>query len=462
MSLFGRKKRIIKNEDDAKIVSPPTKDSRFSIGVFPNRKQNYSPMPTNIVKEVNPDKIDKVRATSIVNFYGETYNPYNLSKFRSLYNYDEPSFYNDYDNSYLQNPYSKMVIEYLMNELFAYDYHCEGPGAKEVEDFFKLDNTRDKVKIMVREGLKKGNGFMDITAKGGKGKRTRVIDTNTLLISMDLQTGLRTYYQSGNTLNEKYLLHFMTHERPYYAYGVSLLRANIVYLTALLDTGGDSVAALKRVAYAPIIAELDLEGIPDSEKDAKLLSFSKHLEEIQSATNNMAIDKRNKITLLGEGGGNARLLPTNQIIEPILSVVLINFGIPLGIYIQTGANKSIITEQRLAMQRFYDDLRGKIKYAIESKIIPMITSAECSIVFNKPPITAPESQEAFKLHISAFEKGLLTREYILDYWDIDDKGTTFAPPPTGQFGQPSSPKPLNQTVKPTDKTMKPKDSGNIG
>jgi hypothetical protein len=242
------------------------------------------------------------------------------------------------------------------------------------------------------------------------------------------------------TLKPDFLIHMMVREEVGIPYGISLLRSNIVFLTALMDVGGDIMAALKRVAYAPIVASLDLDAYSDdTEKEKAMDAFALKLKNIQSSTNNFTIDNKHKLELLGQGGAGARLLPTNDMIEPILSVVLLNFGVPLGMFLQTGANKSIIDEQRAAMQRFYEQLRNKIKFYVETRMIPYITGRNTILVWNKPSITNLDVQNAFKVHITAFEKGLLSAEYIKEHWDIDDKGSTFANPNKPANANPDKP-----------------------
>lgn len=421
-----------REEPKGPILIPPA----MGLETVPIKPPITSLKPMEMTETVEPGF--DLQATSIVRFQQNTFNPYAYSTFRGLFNYTEPSFYRDYDESYRQNPFTSMVIEYLLHEIFANDYHFEGPGSKVVEDFFVLDNTREKIKITTREMLKKGNGFMDKTTKGKKMMKTRILDPNLISVEFDPKSGDRIYKQGGATLKSEYLMHFMLKEEVGLPYGVSLLRNNLVFLTALMDVGGDIMAALKRVAYAPIVANLDLDWLPTvKEKEDYIAAYKKNLTEVQSATNNFVVDKRHKLELLGSGAAGARLLPTNQMIEPILSVVLINFGIPLGIFIQTGANKSIIEEQRAAMQRFYEDLRNRIKFYIETKIIPDVTGRGTTLVWNKPPITSPEVQNAFKVHIAAYESGLLSKEWILEHWDIEDKGVEFASPKSKENKQPA-------------------------
>jgi hypothetical protein len=436
---FGRNDIELPPEIGPQLTKPVSVESELTSAAI---SPPLTVMTARTFPKADTDAAFDIQASSIARFQQNTFNPYSYSTFRNLYTYDERSFYADYEESYMQNPFTQMVIEYLMNETFANDYHFEGPGAKVVEDFFSLDNTRDKIKMAWRETLKKGNGFMDITLKGSKLIRTRVLPTETITITLDSKTGERIYMQSylGKTtyLKPEYFIHFTVRDAVNRAYAVSLLRSNYVFLTALMDVGGDIMAALKRVAYAPIVANLDMEGLTDEEKKTKLADWKKKLAEMESATQNFAIDKRHTLELLGSGGGGARLLPTNDLIAPIISVVLINFGIPLGMFLQTGANKSIIEEQRQAMQRFYEDMRNKIKLFVEQKILINITGRNTQLVFNKPPLTDTSVQKAFELEMNAVIGGILSPDYFKEHWDIIDTGT-----------------PIFPTV-PTSKTIKPK------
>jgi len=400
-----------KYDIDGQIVSVPSKTGQF----FPTSK---AVIPSNNKSGPEYD----VQGASIARFFGSTFNPYSYSTFRDLYKFSEPSFYNDYEETYKQNPFTHMVTHYLLNEIMANGYHFEGPGAKVVEDFFNLDGTREKLNMVLLDAIKKGNGFLDITAKRSKLARTTPILPDNIQIMIDEKTGERTYKQGSVNLNSKFLLHMMVKEETGNPYGISAYRANLLFLTALMDVGGDIMSALKRIAYSPIVANLDLDNITDQDEKKRIMAeWREWLKNTESATQNFAIDKKHSLTLLGQGGGaGARLLPTNDLIEPILSVVLINFGVPLGMFLQTGANKSIIAEQRSAMQRFYEEQRKRFRGYIELKLIPFITTRKTTLVFNKPPLSDDTVQKAFELHLEAVKTGVISSEWVRDQWDIDD------------------------------------------
>jgi hypothetical protein len=392
------------------------------------------PNPTPTDPGITADQLaeTQLQGASITRFFGETFNPYAYSTFRGLYTYDEPSFYSDYEESYKQNPFTSMVTHYLLNQIISNGYHFEGPGAKVAEEFFVLDNTRQKINTCLLEAIKKGNGFMDYTLKGKKLISTRNLITDDVIVTLDAKTGLRLYEQGGKKLREEFMIHMMVRESVGIPYGISLFRQNLVFLTALMDVGGDVMAALKRVAYAPIVASLDFEGVPEGDRATVMTKWKEKLQNMESATQNFVIDKKHELTLLGQGAAGAKLLPTNEMIAPIISVVLINFGVPLGMFLQTGANKAIIEEQRSSMERFYEEIRTKLKLYIETKLLPYVTSRGTILVFNRPPLTDEKVAREFELFIEAFKAGLVSREFTLDHFDLEDNGKTLVPLPSNE------------------------------
>jgi len=425
-NLFKRTRAEEIVPDTSKMIAPP-KPTPPMMDLVAVEKAHPTVRPASYR---TPDDIldGQIQASSITRFFGDTFNPYSYSTFRDLFAFSEPSFYKDYQETYTQNPFSHMVVEYLMNECFANDYHFEGPGAKVVEDFFTEDNTRYKIKMGWREAVKKGNGFMDVGSKRGTAERTRVLSTDDIQVEFDQKTGEKVYKQGSIQLKSEYIIHLTILDEVGNPYGISLLRSNLLFLTALMDVGGDIMSALKRIAYAPIVARLDFDGVSDTDRKTVMDLWKGRLKEMESATQNFVMDKKHELTLLGQGAAGAKLLPTNDMIEPILSVVLMNFGIPIGIFLQTGANKAIIDEQRKAMQRFYEDLRTKIKFYVETRIIPHITGRETKLVFNRPPLSTEQTQAEFQTLIAAYQGGVLSREYILEHMDIEDKGKTFFTP----------------------------------
>lgn len=382
-----------------------------------------------------------VKAASIARLRNDTFDPYDFTKTRGLYQYSEPVLFQDYEESYFTNPYTNMIVEYLVNRIHGDGYHFEGPGANVVEEFFWEDNTRDKMILTTRDAVRFGTGLMDFGTAGERGRviRTRVLDVPYYNIELDIDIesptyGERTYYEGTKKLREDRMFHLFFRDVTGKAWPMSFLRPNIHFLAALQDMSGDVFAALKRVAYAPIVVSLDMAGIKtDTEKEKMVNNFIEYLKEVESASQNFVVDKRHEVQLLGVGSAGARLLPTNDLIEPIISVVLRSCGFPIGLFLQQGANRATVEAQREDVRVVFEHLRSMFKYQMEKKLLSKITNRNTKLVWNRPPPSTVETQEEMKALMTAFQLRLISREYFLDQFDIADEGKTLyeGPPQQG-------------------------------
>lgn len=385
-----------------------------------------------------------ILTSSIANLFDSTYSPYNMAEVRDLSIYPETYFFRMYEESYAQNPWTHALVEYVVQHTMGDGFHFEGPGANKVEKFFAEDGTRTKLEMLFRQSVKCGSGIMDLVTKGKKGGlvKTRILDPAKLSVEMDLDEGSKTYgeriYKQGSkVLDADHIFHYMVTPEYNKPWPMSPLRSVIVFLTALYDCGGDVFAAIKRAAYAPIIAYLDFDGIPDKkEQGSTLLEFSKKLKNLQSSTTNFAVDKRHKLDLLGNGGAGAKLLPVEDMLGPWLTVALMNFNVPLGMVLQQGANKAILDAQMEDNRIAFNAFRRFMSEQVEGKLIPMITSRECRLVWNKAPPSSPRTQAEMNTWTKAYMAGLISREFFVDQFDIEDSGTTFVETASAPPGQP--------------------------
>jgi hypothetical protein len=391
------------------------------------------------------ERPEAVYAASIANFWDQPYDPYYKTLIAGLYSYSEPAFFRQYEECYTTNPYGKFLVDYVVTRTIGDGFHFEGPGANVVEQFFRHDHTRSKLTEAFRDTVKFGSGFMDLKILNSTGRlsRTDVLDPFTFQIEIDDQAGsptygLRKYYQPRKDakdtrptgeLNAARLFHFMIEPTTYRAWPMSLMRPNIVFLTALMDSGGDVMAAIKRTGYAPLVARLNMKGMNPAEKKKAMEAFGESLKQLQSSTNNFVIDKEHEIDLLGRGGGNAKLLPINDLLEPWIGICLMNYAVPLGLLLQGGANKSIVETQREDARISLGAFRGLFEEQVMDRIVPHITNREVRMVWNKPPASSPETRAEMAAFLDFFKAGAVSREFLLDYFDIEDHGTTFFAPP---------------------------------
>ena len=370
------------------------------------------------------------------------FSPYDFETRYALWEQWEDALFQDYERLHKENPFAYLASEYLLNEVFGNGFHFEGPGAQDAEDFFYTDDTRSKLLISTRQAIILGNGYLDLGlgTVTGKLKSTEVIDASTIRLNYDplgtgkvLYTQIPLYSKRLAPLNKPILLNSarLLHQRikvlPNSPYGMSLFRPNLWFLRGLEDICGDIPAAMKRIAYAPLVAKLDFSDIPTSaERDTMRANFEAVLHKVISASTNFVIDKKHDLDLAGSGGGaGARLLPVVQLIEPLIAVVLFNFGIPLGMLLQSGANRSILREQSEGVQRFIGHIRQSIKRDIELRVIPSITSSKANLVWDEGFSDWIRRSIALT---RLYEWGIVSREFLVNKLDIEDDGKTFFDP----------------------------------
>jgi hypothetical protein len=378
--------------------------------------------------------LSRVTETKIGDF-----NAYDFQTRTSFWNYEEYEFYEDYRKMYLQNPWAYMLTTYLHGQIFGDGYHFEGDeeAVKTVEEFWKEDNTELKIETSFLQAIVLGNGFLNLKTKN-RGKKltgTEVMDGEFVRITKTIRNKTEYWVDSSWLLNqtnsmklrEKNIAHFYMRMWPNTPYGMSLLRPNLFLLSSLDDMCNDIPAAIKRMAYSPMVAKLDMDNYEsEAEKDAAADAFAKMIHKKQSAVQNYVIDSRHDLgivgTLGGAGGAGAQLLRVTDLMQPLIAVALINFGMPLGYFLQSGANKAIVREQRLGVRKFLKNSRNSIIRNINKKLIPMLTDGECEVVFDDD---VDENVRIRKILMLEYQLGIITREYYHDIANISDDGSKY-------------------------------------
>jgi len=126
------------------------------------RNNPYTPPP----RDDKYDITDVIASSSITPFWDQqSFDPYHKSLFRNMTMYEEPAFFMDYERCCTSNPYGMFLSSYVVTRTLGDGYHFEGHGAQKVEDFFKRDRTRAKLKMAYRDTVKFGSGLMDLRVK---------------------------------------------------------------------------------------------------------------------------------------------------------------------------------------------------------------------------------------------------------------------------------------------------------
>lgn len=406
--------------------------------------------PKFIVQDKDNPKLAK--AGGFVAFSGETkvhgaawddYDVYDYTERLSHYDKEAYDFYDEANKQWKTNPYAMMVIEWLINEIYGSGIHFEGPGVKECETFFRDDKTIKAIKILTRHAIMYGNGYMGLSVQGKtKLLSTQQVDTRSIRIEWIDPTGAKAeknlkYIQlssytgksENTTLKKDLFIDFTLKKDPSERYGLSLIRPNIDLLHAMFDIATDIPAAVKRVAYSPVVIKLDLSGYEEPEDKLRVLTeFADMYENNLSAVTNYVIDNKHELDLLGQGGSGATLLPLRDLIEPLMSVLLINFGFPIGFFLQQGANKAVVEEQHAGVMNFIFEIKRMVAEEVNTRIVPLITGNYDTVFqFSVPRIENPLILR--RLMIDEYNAGIISKEYYHEQADIVDLGTSFVPIP---------------------------------
>lgn len=193
------------------------------------------------------------------------------------------------------------------------------------------------------------------------------------------------------------------------------------------------MGAIEKLMGTPLFAALDLNDVDDTEatdgtnpRADAMQTFKNSLKGINwNESDVITFDQRHK---LGYGGiiegqsatGDTRIIDIMTHIEPVLSAVLLNYFIPLGLVEQTGANKSIIAQQTLQARKDMKPIQQAFSAFLRTQIFRDITKEKVKISF-APLGVSYEMWDAF------WASGLVSQEYVTEKIGIVDHGKKFVP-----------------------------------
>lgn len=388
------------------------------------------------------------------------YRGYNLSG-------DETAFYRERYIEYTENEWYSFLIDYLTASLFA-DIKFMGPGKEAVDEFF---NTicPDGLEEIAQAGLdavRDGTGFLLKINDGESGQGNlkqlkyypmwdmRMEWTNKRnpdflqegderedyddeeahpdemrwIKVENTKTGQVWWYREyprydlvDYSMPELAMLRIKkSHLSPY---GVPIGKSCFHAIKGLKGVNRDVLAAIKKVASSIMILKYNTSALNDSEKETKMANIAESLKGLASASADVVVlDDMHDIGYLSNlenhsGGYDGRLLNIMEHIEPVLSSVLLNFLVALGLVEQTGGNKSIIARQISEGKKVLDRYRNSVATFLRTQVIPDITDQEVDILF--------ESKFDPEHVVMMCQSGIVSREWAQRQLDIVDEGTTY-------------------------------------
>ena len=400
------------------------------------------------------------------------------TKSKDYRNVEEFKFYDDRLVEYQENEWFSFLVDYLVGELFT-DFYFVGDGADDVRSFFRTVDplAYDEIELMGLNVVREGTGALkkywvdgelrQIKAMNGRLIRLKDIDAPTAVrgkasasqpssLSVNEREDTR-FVEVTVESDDRFLVRIPTwridnmedyrneqialcrvRRDPRSPYGIAFGRSCFHIIKAMKMVDRDILASLKQNAANLKVIRADLSGLDtDDDKKAALDNLSKAYGKIATATTGViAIDAHHEVGYmgnLGSGSRDSRLLEVMSHLEPVISALLMNFLISVGIIEQTGANKSIIARQEIRAERQLARYQRAVGRFFETQIFPDITDAECRLVFKK--YYDPE------IWLKLFEKNAISREKLLEEFSVIDDGTTFIndlkPEPAIGPGRPS-------------------------
>jgi len=209
------------------------------------------------------------------------------------------------------------------------------------------------------------------------------------------------------------------HRDRWSPYGLRYGHACFHVIKSMRSLNRDLIAAIKRLSATLLVFKGDVDHLgTDAEKRAAILAATDAFKDMDSATTGVVgIDARNTLGF-PEGSRTERLIAIMDQLEPVMSALLLNFLVPLGIVEQTGANKSLIAKQEIRARRQLREDQGAVSRFFETQIFPDITDKECKMVFDTE--LDPE------FWIKLWETSAVSRERITQEFSIIDATGTYA------------------------------------
>ena len=384
------------------------------------------------------------------------------TKSKDYRNVEEFKFYNDRLIEYQENEWFSFLVDHLVGELFT-DFYFVGDGADAVKEFFEnIDPLAyDEIEMMGLNVIREGTGALKKYWVDGELKQIKAMNGRLVrLKDLDAPTAARGNASANSKpsayVNEredtrmleitvesddKFLVKIPTwridsmedyrndqialcriRRDPRSPYGIGFGRSCFHIIKAMKMIDRDILAALKHNAANLKVIRADLSGLDsDDDKKTALENLSKAYDKIATATSGViAIDNHHEVGYmgnLGAGSRDSRLLAVMEHLEPVVSSLLMNFLVSIGLIEQGGANKSIISRQEIRADRQLTRYQRAVGRFFETQVFPDITDQPCRLVFKK--YYDPE------IWLSLFEKNAVSREMLLEQFAIVDDGDTY-------------------------------------
>lgn len=344
-----------------------------------------------------------------------------------------------YYEEFRRNPWVKLFVSHLVKRLFT-GFYLDGPGKEDVEKYLqKYPQLYSEIELLGLYAVLAGTGVL-FRAQVNGDYHFKAIDPRSVTISWGgEETSARnaievsftaadgtpisdTIYLFGKKYSPqggKFISLLKLVDDPEQPYGLSFLSDTYDFFKQLYTLMRSVPVGLIQNFSAIKVISADLSGFAtEDDKSNYLKEIAKKFSQINTAVNAViAIDKNNEITLLG--GKQRGDVQTDVLahVSPILTPIIFEFLVSLGLIYQEGANKSLIAKQMVYASDILRKFREKVARFIETCILSNITDRPVKVIFTK--LLSIDDM------LSLYQAGIVTREWVHQQLGIKDEGTTY-------------------------------------
>lgn len=249
-----------------------------------------------------------------------------------------------------------------------------------LDDFVKNTNFTSVLREWIKEGLTKGNGFMEIDLKES---RVQVLNANNMFVKRNKNGKILRYNQFiGKSITSKFnkeevvdfkpnqIAHLKLNKIANAPYGIGLLFPNERVIENMILNEQDNVKITSRKAGAPIHVKVGLEGeVVDSNA---IQDFSNNLKFMNNSTE-WVTDKNVEMSLINFSGVTDNILGA---IEHDVEMISAGMEIPMVLFGKANINEGIAKVQLEAWQRKIASIREEIENIIVNTIFTPLLLAQ--------------------------------------------------------------------------------------
>lgn len=249
-----------------------------------------------------------------------------------------------------------------------------------VKDFVKNTNFTSVLREWIKEGLSKGNGFMEIDLKE---QRVQVLNANNMFVKRDKHGNIKKYNQfvgksfTGGKVSKDQVVEFKVNEMAHLklnkiannAYGIGWLYPNERVIENLIINEQDNARLISRKAGAPIHVKV---GQPGEVVDTGAIdAFSNSLKYMNNSTE-WVTDPNVDMKLIDFGGINDNIL---KALDHDMEMLSAGMEIPMVLFGKANIPEGLANVQLEAFQRKIASIREEIETIVVNTIFkPLLQS----------------------------------------------------------------------------------------